>query len=300
MRLRLPKPQFGSIGYARWEWAIMRTAFAVLCVYRSSPHQFKSSTWPPERYGWDISELPVPNGIAQFADLSFAASPVFDTAAAAIFYVALLGYVFGRLPLLSTLALLLTNILYGTSANSQGAIHHTGQIVGLVLLGQVLAHTYRLVRHVAGKESLYQSAGHHHRDLIYHSQQLVAAAYVITGISKLVRSGGEWVSTLPNIALQFEKNAAMRYYDTLVETASPANRVAIDFVIAYPKLAQLFFGTGLFLELFTVLALWNRTTLVLWAVSEIMLLGFAFNKSVLLIFFMNLPFWVFRIVGKRG
>jgi hypothetical protein len=139
---------------------------------------------------------------------------------------------------------------------------------------------------------------------------MIVAGYVVSGISKLIASGGRWVFDLPNIALQLRKNVQAEYYNTLEQAAAPAGEKAVQLVVDYPIGAMIFFGIGLALELFAFAALFNRWIMALWGlgliglhvgVSELMQLGFFFNKTLLLLFFVNVPFWICAIAarGKR-
>ncbi|CAN5455354.1 hypothetical protein BH23VER1_BH23VER1_00210 [soil metagenome] len=276
------KPQFGKIEFARWEWVVMRILFALFVLRPTVVFHLT-----------EVVGTPVPIGIAQFVDLGFLSASPWASVLPWCGYLLLGLYALGLFPAVVTVLLLVMHVLYGTLFNSQGAIHHTAQIVGYVLVGQVLCH---LLRRRPGPA-----------DLIHASQQLIAAAYVVSGISKLVATGGMWVRDIPNIALQFEKNQLMEYYNTLVPPAEAANRGAIGFIAEHPDLARLLFGGGLALELFAVLALWNRGMLALFgiglwllhaSISELMHLGFAYNKWVLAIFFINLPFWAARIYSR--
>jgi hypothetical protein len=132
------------------------------------------------------------------------------------------------------------------------------------------------------------------------SRQMLAATYVVSAISKLAGSGGRWIWQTPNFALQIRKANDMQYYSTL--EASPGHvdwlaRLLLD----HPWLARFVIGAALPLELFAFLGCFNRRLgaivgLVLIGfhstVSELMQLGFALNKYLLFIFFVNLPFWL--------
>ena len=275
-----------------------------------------------------------PNGIARWVDLSFAVTPEFQAWWIPVMAVALVCYVLGLLPILATLLLFLGQVLLGTMSNSLGgAIHHTGQVVAIVLFGQLVAHLVHLQQSsttpgasvldrirayyadwgrslVGGGAVLRDSPGElqPHDRWIRYSQQFFAATYVASGISKLIASGGEWISTVPRIALQLEKTRASRYYDYLKDEGSEFAVTAGRLIGEHPTMAKLFFGGGLFLELFCFLALIGRLPLLVWglalltmhlSISTMMGLGFDNHKWLLLIFFMNLPYWLWRAVELR-
>ncbi|MFV1995026.1 MAG: hypothetical protein ACC661_06285, partial [Verrucomicrobiales bacterium] len=266
--------RLGRIDYARWEWIVMRLAFA----------------WFVLRPGAGISVgqpvQPIPRGLAQFFDFTWiVANPAHDILTVG-FYILIGLYALGFFPLLSTAGLLAIHTLNGTLINSQGAIHHTTQIVGFVLIGQLVAHLITAVKARRTELAPHEISELRARECIYLSQQLAVAAYVATGISKMVARGGTWVQQLPNIALQFVKTREMDYYNTLVEAPAETGNLALTLIMDYPGLAQVILGFGLLLELFAFLALFNRPLMAAFGISlilmhqlisEIMSLGFVFN-----------------------
>ena len=142
---------------------------------------------------------------------------------------------------------------------------------------------------------------------IYLVQQLIATAYVVSGISKLWISKGAWFKDVQFIGLQFDKNRLLKYYQTLQEP--DAIRWAADAVNNHPTLASFLFSIGLLLELFCFIALFNRGLLALFGVglavmhlmiAQIMVLKFFYNEWMLAIFYVNVPFWILMAIrGKR-
>jgi len=274
---------------------------------------------------------PEPVGLAQFADLTWLATDTTRVWLVPACWIAVGLYAFGLLPLVMTTFLLAVHIGFGTLSNSQGAIHHTCQIVGLVLLAQWVAllrpffskqNPKTVIRDyyagwkkavTDGVSSLSEVASRssYGARFIRYSMHAVAAAYVVSAISKLFKSGGAWASNVPNIALQFEKNRQMAFYNTLEKTADgqvePGMAMA-QWVLQHPTVAGAMFGAGLLVELFAFLALLNRWFALAFGlgliglhtmISELMKLGFAFNKQLLAIFFINVPFWIAAVAIQR-
>ena len=128
-------------------------------------------------------------------------------------------------PLWACAVLFVIHTLLGTVVNSQGAIHHTSQIVGFALLGHIIGYSALLLRRrrdlafgcnqfelLRPRERLFSESP---TIVIYITQQLIAVAYVVSAISKLARSEGGWITSLPNIALQLQKTRMMAHYNTL-------------------------------------------------------------------------------------
>jgi hypothetical protein len=286
------RPEWGRVAYERWEWIVMRVLFAVWII--------------PPSIALDLPYhgQPRPAGIARLMDITWFTSEAVQPFVSGAFYIFLALYLVGFLPLLATTGLFVLHLLGGTLANSQGATFHTVQIVGVLLLGQILAHVYSKVSLMRKKESLMGKTPH--GLLIYCTTQMLAAAYVVAGLTKLLRSRGNWLEDSENLPTQIAKGLRKEYYDTLVEPAADAAPWFIRFMEEWPLFAKAALGGGWFLELFCFIALLNRWMMLFFGlglvlmhetISSAMGLGFAFNKSVLLVCFINVPFWL--VAGYR-
>jgi len=278
--------------YARWEWIAMRVLIAQ-AIFTSTAHN---------AFRFDVASQPQPVGIAQFIDLTWMADPTIRAWLGPLSIVAIVVYMLGRFSTIAIAFLLFVSVGYGTLMNSQGAIHHTGQILSLVLLAQLLA----LLRPYLSRDPIVREKSDFSRHaetqrLVRYSLHAIAATYVASGLSKLIKSGGDWVSNVPNIALQFEKNRQMAYYNYHEAPESEPGLAMAQWVGDNPSLASAMFGIGLLLELFAFVALAGRAWALAWGVgmffmhmmvSQLMGLGFAYNKQLLVIFAINLPFWL--------
>ncbi len=282
----------------RFEWLWMRVLFAILCIYHSSHHKFIPGSGFTKTYGLKVDTQTVPIGLAQFFDLTWAASPIFASVAPFIFYAALAVYLWGKFPATSTAILLGLFTIYGTLENSQGSIHHTAQIIGYPLFGQLLYFLF-IRKDASPSKGLPGPA--------QASIQAVAAAYVVSAFSKLIRSGFGWVNEIPNVSLQLEKNRLADYYNTLIEPPEVVSSFIADLLNGFPLLGQAFFSTGLFLELTAFVALFGRRWALAWGlglwglhvgITEMMHLGFFYNKAILVVFFINPPFWILLAISK--
>ena len=285
--------------FLRYEWLWMRVIFAFLCVYHSSHHRFIPGSGFKKTYGLTVDSQTFPVGLAQFFDLTWAASPFFAERAPYIFYAALALYLWGKFPAVSTGILLFFFTIYGTLENSQGAIHHTVQIIGYALFGQLLYFIFVRKKSAPTGDQLPGPA--------QASVQAVAAAYVVSALSKLIRSGFGWVNEIPNVSLQLEKNRLAEYYNTLVEPPEVASSFIANLLNGFPLLGQAFFGTGLILELTAFVAIFGRRWALAWGlglwglhvgITEMMHLGFFYNKAILFVFFINPPFWIYLGITK--
>jgi hypothetical protein len=286
------------IRHAFWELFLMRVFFAYI-IWRALPQNVGQYQGQPH-----------PNGIAHWIDLSFLADPGHMQWLQWGFWIALGFYVLGVLRVPALAYLLGASVAVCTFLNSQGAIGHTAQIVALAILGQLLAFGWaaiagrckRPLRHGLTPEQL----------AVDWARQAVMATYVVSALTKLVRSDGRWILDAPYFGLQIVKSNAMDYYNTLQPAADDGMRWLAQLLLDHPWTAWFFIGIALPLELFAFVACFNRRTgfwiglLILIfhsTVSVTMQLGFRFNKLLMIAFFLNIPFWavwwVRRMRGSR-
>lgn len=276
------------------EW-LMRAGFCVLLYIG----RLKMSPLPGQ---------PSPNGLAHWLDFTFLSDPTVAGVLSWLFLACLPFYLFrlGDAATLPVLAVL--TIASGTLGNSQGAINHGTQIMALVLLAQTAAAWWSLIRR-RDLLALGNVVWNEWRRGLFveWTKQVIAATYLVTAITKLAQSSGRWIHDVPYIVLQFAKNHDMAYFNSLREPAAEKSQFLIDLLLAQPNAGRLVFGSGLVLEALAVLALINRW----WAlgmgvaliamhetISEVMHLGFVFNKGLLLVFFVNAPYWLMQAAKK--
>ncbi|MGY8641884.1 MAG: hypothetical protein ACKVJU_12420 [Verrucomicrobiales bacterium] len=303
------KNDFGKTRYAGWEWAIMRSVFCVL-LWLATTHRLLPI--PIDIH--DQTDQEKGNGFANLFNLDWIGQPGTETIIQIIFLILLVIYAIGKWPLFISGGLLVIHTLIGSIYSSPAKDHHASQIIGMVLLGQFIWFAWEAIRN-----RFYPKlcADGHDRPsgAIFLSQQLIAAAYTVSAISKWVNSGGgiipgaKWISQVPNIAVQFEKTNQQAYFDTLQAPANAEfNQLSIDFVINYPVLAMIVFGSAFYLEFFAILALWNRKIGLIYGlglialhlgIDAVMHLKFFNFEAVVFVFFVNLPFWISRIGKKK-
>jgi hypothetical protein len=327
----------GQIRYAAYEWFCMRLLFAYLMFAsfrQSGYHPFH--WWDAPGRGADFLTQPRPNGIAQFLDVTRVAQPANVPIIAGMLGIFLIIFMLGVAPVISIFSLAIFQIAVGALENSQGNnIYHTSQILALGMVGMggaALVENIRALRtggwsglraHCAARYTWLAyalrtpatwfrtaSAGENlspeiearqeqsRSFLIYITQQMIAVAYVVAGLSKLWISKGTWFTDVQHIALQFEKNTLTKFYQEL--NPRPGIPSVTVFVDAHPTFTSVFFAPGLLLEIFCFLALFNRSLMAVFGVSLmvmhflialIMALDFYYNEWLVAIFFVNVPFW---------
>ena len=298
--------QFGRVEFASWEWTVMRLGMLPL-IWLATWHTFDVRLIDIP----DLVDTKQPNGLAGLMDFSWLVNDTATWIVAGMMAVLLLLYAFGRTMLMATGGLLLIHSAVGSIFASPAGTHHATQIVGYVLLGQFVWFVWQTWR--IGSKRTDQRVWSESKGAIFFSQQMIAAAYVVSAISKWVNSGGgwlpgwRWIQQLPNIAVQFEKNHMQKYYDELIMPAEAVNRGMIDFVIEHPFWAKLVIAPAFYLELLAFVVLLNRRISAVFGlgligmhviIGRIMHLEFFYFETIGLLFLVNIPYWIGQMVKR--
>lgn len=302
--------KFVPESYHGWEWLIMRLLLALVVFY--SLQEFKPYTFDSQ---------PVPRGVAKVVDLTFLHNqgpidlsslkrleiPVigtirlhgpgwFDTVVVAALVLGAL-YVWGRglivtLPLFATL-----HLLPWTLSNSQGYTHHGNQLITMVLIVQSIVVWWWQIRKWRGRPALSLPV---HSYLIYYSQGMVALSYVTCAVTKIFNSKGLWLFKSNYICIELIKSHRLEYYETLNPNAL-ADPTAAVWLLNHPWITRILFDSGFFIELLAIVAVRNRPWALLVGLSIIafhrsvwwlMRLEFPMHELLILIFLVNVPFWI--------
>jgi hypothetical protein len=280
---------FRPVPVGRWEWFLMRLFFAIVAI----PEFWD---WHPFAYTTQTGSI----GIAKLFDLTWLHQDWVYPTVQAISGIGLLSYVSGYGLAISLPVLTIVHILMRTYENSQGSIHHSHQIVTLVLLVQSVIVLWARWSEWRGRKLFPEDGDLSLRSyLLFHTQAFVAATYVIAALSKAINSKLMWVWNSPYLAFDLVKSHRVTYYTTL-DPEFATEPLAAQWVFNHPWIARTAFGGAFFLELLALVALRNRvwafwTGLALIAlhrsIHQVMHIRFERNELVLLIFFVNLPFW---------
>ena len=302
-----------------WEQAIFRVVLALLLW---DGHSLWSTryTSPLEAlqliftqpFKMDIVEAsqPHPSGMGMFIDFSFLSNDAIEQPLRALTALSLVLFMLGpRLTRLPSAISLLIPLWFGigiaTLRNSQGAIGHTAQAVHLVALSVWVASLWSIWQARRGRAlSDGLTGGQFEMDL---ARQALSAAYVVSGITKLVVSKGAWIASTRYLPLHIVKNCDMEYYDTIKPEALKHDWLP-QLMMDHPTLSSLLFGVALPLELFAFLGLYNRRAAALFggglicfheSVTRLMNLSFIYNKALLLVLFVAPWWWIAEAIRKR-
>lgn len=273
------------VAHAAWELLAMRLLFAWF-VWRLLPGHVVYLTQP------------VPNGLGHWMDLTFLAQGEIYPLLRNVAGISLLVFAAGAVPALSLTVPTLLLIALGTLENSQGAIGHHFQLTCMVAMGQCGLYLSRASK---GPKVFFWPSTDAHREAVHWAKLIIAAAYVTSACVKLIASGGLWIVQLPDISLQLVKTHANVYYDTLRPAEGWVANQLPYFISAHPNLTRIFFTPGLLLELFAFIALGGRLKALIigggllamhFLVRVVMNLSFSAHEWLLLIFLVNVPYWV--------
>ena len=296
--------RFACLSLGRWELFLMRLFFAAV-VYL-----FMSGNL-------SVTEQEVPVGLAHFMDVTWFGRPESLAVVRWVLLACLVCYAAGYLKWLCVPIACFLVAGYGSLLNSSGKITHHSQIIALVLL--VLAVWYvaaairERVRGGGGADSRLETE----RMAVWFAQQAIVATYVVTALTKIWVSDFEWHKRAKYFPLQLEKTRMSQYYNRLGDEKSPdgisswfsepldglSERIQ-GWFLESPNLGRTFLVMGLLLELFAFLALIGRRWgaivglfIVLFhlTISRVMSLDFSYNMLVVMIFLVNVPYWVSRL-----
>ena len=251
-------------------------------------------------------------GLAHFFDLTFLADREFLEMLRMPLMMGLMAYVMGMaLPIMLPMVWLIV-VLPATLAHSQGAMTHSTQLVALVLTGQtVWAVIWGIRWFIPGKGDRPKHNELFFRQLVWISIQIVAAGYLVTGVTKMWESEGQWVNDAEYFPVQLEKSYWAHYYndlkdpnldkdDTIWGVADPIAQ-PMKKLMQSANWSRFFLACGLLLEFAAVLALLGRR----WAlaiglaliffhltIGSIMALKFNNHIYLIAIFFVNAPYWI--------
>ncbi|MGI8602703.1 MAG: hypothetical protein ACR2OZ_06840 [Verrucomicrobiales bacterium] len=252
---------------------------------------------------------PAPNGLAHWIDFSFLGhDPVVLWVRMALVLLSV-PYVLGRwlpvvLPVITAL-----HVAALTFFNSQGFINHSLQILGMVLVAQTLVVLFFEGWKLFSKRPFpFSPRINVDSYWVFFSQGAIVVSYVTSAVSKFINSEGMWLWNTKNIPIALVRTRMQEYYSHPAASAPPAEPPLASWLVEHPGAAPWLFGPGLFFELFAFFGLWNRafsfwTGVILIGmhrmIAEIMQLHFEMHEWALLIFFVNVPWWLWWAWRRR-
>jgi hypothetical protein len=145
--------------------------------------------------------------------------------------------------------------------------------------------------------------------MLYFSQCAIVAVYVTSACTKIFKSHGRWVLDSHYFAKSVQKVWRQLYYDNPSSGEYAGVSPWAAWMLDHPNLTRLLFAPGFFLEFLAFVMLWNRAWAAGWGaglilmhvgISIIMQLEFPEFELLVLIFCINLPYWLLRFCKPHG
>jgi hypothetical protein len=186
---------------------------------------------------------------------------------------------------------------YSRASLAQWAVDTAGTTAaGYLMLGLELA-VFTLICWLPRATAAHSGFASRHLFII---QWTIAATYFVSVCSKMIMSSGAWFARSHFIVLDMVKATRQSYYSAL-EPSLKTDPPFVQFFMEHQQLTRLFFSSGVLLELILILAVGSRRLALLLGISLIamhrsiealMTLNFHTNEAMLLVFFVNLPYWL--------
>ena len=261
-----------------------------------------------------LTDQPKPVGLAKLGiDFTFLCDPAIYATARWTLLAGLIAFVIGRGLWIVLPLVFLIVVSIGTLESSQGASNHTDVIVSLVLLSLMVYHVYARIAKRELPRRLVNAQS------IFVAQMTVAAAYVVSAVSKINGKGNWLLDAMQNYPLQMVKTERQNYYNALnpepamdrkgfvgmladwaQPIAGPMEQLLMNSVFS----RGIMLGSGFLLELLAIFALVGRKCSAVFGVGLLMFhfaiylvmgLNFHYHMAVVLIFLVNLPYWLRKL-----
>jgi hypothetical protein len=304
-----------TLVFSRWEMVVMRVLFSLVMFDAGSKlvvatrDGLASQKAPFTRLEVipsvaPFSEQPRAHGLAKPLEklglkLNFLGQPGPARVVYTGFVAATVLYALGLALPLALGWMFFSLLLHGTFHNSQGSIHHHLQLLTCVVGAQWIASLIAVCRQGGARQWLALGQAAENR-LVNWTQQVIVAGYVVSALSKLLISKGQWIWDTPRFGIQLAKAVDQDYYDHLRPGTSTPEWLP-NWLLDHPWKARALFGPALPLEFFAFLALRNRSLGALYAlaliafhltVSTLMSLDFRYNVQMMIVYLVNVPFWI--------
>jgi hypothetical protein len=285
-----------SITMPRWEAILTRCCLAWL-LWTALPDGV-----PP----W--TSQPHPAGLGQFFDFSWLANPSSYELVHLIARCGVILFALGILPIFSLCGFLVLDISLHTLATSQGNSGHGAQINSLLALGLLGGYLWHAASHWRIwnplRQPLLLDTGGAAVTALQGARIMLAATYVVSGLSKVTKGGIDWPLRGDCFVLQILK-AQDEMRATHIHSELSSSAVAFgEFLAAHPTIASLMLCGALALELGAFLALLGRRWalafgigLVVFHKSNHWLMGLPFkgNQWALWMLFIMPLHWIVQV-----
>lgn len=194
-----------------------------------------------------FSSIPIPTGICTWLPCHYLLVFPFNKILLCLSVIIAYLYIFEIKLLWTSFLMFLISLLVFTIEESNGILERRG-LLSFIFLAQFLAYL------LANKKEKFNLKKYR----IQFSVQVVAAGYVLAGISKIMQSGWKWVLDGERITLQILKSHYYTYIDLGNEKWLNKGYELVNFIEAHPYLLIILLASSLILELGAFLAIFSR------------------------------------------
>lgn len=216
----------------------------------------------------NTEQLPYPGGIFSFFNGSFLASPhtslifLIGACILAVFYMA------EKWMTATTFLMFLLSLVLFSLEESSGILNRRGLFTA-IFLAQCIAY--------------FRNTSQLKEERIQFPVQIIAAGYVLAGISKVRESGLLWFTRAPMVSIQIIKGYSYAYFNTGDIRQFNKGMKHANFILQHAFLAKALLGTSLILELFAWVGVRNKqTTFIFGLMLAAMHLGIWYFMNILI------------------
>jgi len=196
---------------------------------------------------------PQPEGICNYINCAFFSSSSFTYFTFGFLLIVSLLYLLERFMLLSIfLIAVLSVIIFSLEISNAGHSSRT-EIVSMLFIIQFIAY----LRYSLGGNKFKEETTAYNVAMMY-SIQIIAAAYIISGISKLGESGIGWVTEAQNISVRILRSYSSRAVDLDDSNLEQRGRNLAAFVLQHQTLIKIGFAGALFAEICAFIAMFGK------------------------------------------
>ena len=301
------------ISHAWWEHLIFRLAIAYLLIDNVLGMRLNYDWAYPfvgiAKSGPNYFSLPAPTGIGLiWPGITALSDPAVFGTVRAFFYAAALLYVCGVLAPVALIYMFLVDACMGSLLASQGAHGHSRQAIALGLLGMTMAsYACLFIKKRGGWKNLLIWSKFSQDLAMNWGRQMIVAAYAVSAVTKEIKSDGFWFTKSEGFTLAVAKAQEEAAIKGVVEITEGA-RDFLGWMAHHPQVSVAMLLGAWLLEISAPLMLLNRRMalllgILLWIFHGIngwfMGLAFPLNRALILVFFINVPWWVYTGV-KSG
>lgn len=188
---------------------------------------------------------PYPEGVSRLVDVSFLAVAPVSYVVFALALAATLFYLLEKKMVVALGLISAVSVAVFTIERANG-VQSRSELLSMIFIAQWVAYL------VKRKEA------DAHNTAIFFSVQMVAAAYTMSGITKLMTSGLDWIINPTNAVLQITKIFGQLNIELGFKAGIAYSKFTTGLLLHYPYLAQFLFAAALGIEVFAFTCIFSK------------------------------------------